>query len=112
MCDSLVFPIEDLNSIKLHLCKSYQNNTCHHFLMTCARAILLECINDTCSSLLLLLLSLLLLLLLLKNVGSARVRESDQHAIRPMTPAPQYQPINRKKREGKIVEDYGNDRAA
>ena len=28
-------------------------------------------------------------------------RESDLHAISPKTPAPQYQPIERKKREGK-----------
>ena len=53
---------------------------------------------------------LLLLLLLLKRVGSARLRESDP--ISPNTPAPQYQPIDRKKRKGKIVEDYSRDRAA
>ena len=47
-----------------------------------------------------------LLLLLLKEVGSARLRESDQHPISPKTPAPQYQPIDRKKRKWKIVEDY------
>ena len=45
---------------------------------------------------------LLLLLLLLKKVGSARQRESDAHPISPKTPAPQYQPIDRKKRKGKI----------
>ena len=28
------------------------------------------------------------------------------------TPAPQYQPIDRKKRKGKRVEDYSRDRAA
>ena len=39
---------------------------------------------------------LLLLLLLLKKVSSA----------------PQYQPVDRKKRKGKIVEDYSKDRAA
>ena len=33
-----------------------------------------------------------LLLLLLKNVGSARLRESDAHPISQKTPAPQYQP--------------------
>ena len=55
---------------------------------------------------------LLLLLLLLKKVGSARLRESDVHPISPKTPAPQYQPIDRKKRKGKIVEDYSRDRAA
>ena len=56
--------------------------------------------------------SLVLLLLLLKKVGSARLRESDVHPISPKTPAPQYQPINRKKRKGKRVAGYSRDRAA
>ena len=51
-------------------------------------------------------------LLLLKKVGSARLRESDVHPISPKTQAPQYQPIDRKKRNRKIVEDYTRDRAA
>ena len=55
---------------------------------------------------------LLLLLLLLKKVGSARLRESDVNHINTKTPAPQYQPIERKKRKGKRVEDYSRDRAA
>ena len=55
---------------------------------------------------------ILLLLLLLKKVGSARPRESDIHAISLNTPAPQYQPIERKKRKGKIEEGYSRDRAA
>ena len=55
---------------------------------------------------------LLLLLLLLKKVSSARLAESDMHPISPKTPAPQYQPIDRKKRKGKRVEDYSRDRAA
>ena len=54
---------------------------------------------------------LLLLLLLLKKVSSAKLRESDVHPISPKTPAPQYQPIDRKKRKGKRVEDYSMDRA-
>ena len=53
-----------------------------------------------------------LLLLLLKKVGSARLRESDIHPISSKTPAPQYQPIDRKKRKGKRAEDYSRDRAA
>ena len=53
-----------------------------------------------------LLLSLLLLLLLLKKASSARLRESDVHPISLKTPAPQYQPIDRKKRKGKRVVDY------
>ena len=52
------------------------------------------------------------MLLLLKEVGSARLRESYIDPIIPKTPAPQYQPIDRKKRKGKIVEDYSRDRAA
>ena len=55
---------------------------------------------------------LLLLLLLLKNIGSARLRESNIHPIIPKTPAPQNQPIDRKKRNRKRVEDYSRDRAA
>ena len=51
----------------------------------------------------------LLLILLLKKVGSARLRESDIHPISPKTPAAQYQPINRNKGKGKIVEDCGRD---
>ena len=39
-------------------------------------------------------------------------RDSDVHPISPKTPAPQYQPIDRKKRKGKRVEDYSRDRAA
>ena len=46
------------------------------------------------------------LLLLLKKVGSGRLGESDIHPISPKTPAAQYQPIDRKKRMGKRVEDY------
>ena len=55
---------------------------------------------------------LLLLLLLLKKVSSARLAESDMHPISPKTSAPQYQPIDRKKRKGKRVEDYSRNRAA
>ena len=53
----------------------------------------------------------LLLLLFIKKVGSARLN-NDVHPISPKTPAPQYQPIDRKKRKGKRVEDYSRDRAA
>ena len=49
---------------------------------------------------------------MLKKVGSARLRESATHPISPKTPAPQYQPIDRKKRKGKIVEDFSSDGAA
>ena len=53
-----------------------------------------------------------LLLLLLEKVDSARLRESGIHPISPKTPVPQYQPIDRKKRKGKKVEDYSRDRAS
>ena len=42
---------------------------------------------------------LLLLLLLFKKVVSARLRESDIHPFSPKTPAPQDQPIDKKKRK-------------
>ena len=51
-------------------------------------------------------------LLLLKEVGSAKLRESDIHPISPKTPAPQYQRIDMKKRKRKIVEGYSRDREA
>ena len=44
-------------------------------------------------------------LLLLKEVGSERLGENDPCPISPMTPAPKYQPIDRKKNKGKTVED-------
>ena len=44
------------------------------------------------------------LLLLLSKVGSARLRESDVHLVSPKTPAPQYQPMDRKKRKGENSE--------
>ena len=56
--------------------------------------------------------NVLLLLLLEEEVGSARLRESGIHPISPKTPAPQYQPIDRKKRKGKKVEDNSRERAA
>ena len=37
-----------------------------------------------------------LLVLLLKKVGNAWMGESDLHPISPKTPAPEYQPIERK----------------
>ena len=48
----------------------------------------------------------------LKVVVRARLRVSDVHPISSKTSAPQYQPIDRKKRKGKIVEDHSRDRAA
>ena len=49
---------------------------------------------------------IIIIIIIIKRVGSARLRESDIHPISPETPAPQYQPIDRKKRKGKIAEDY------
>ena len=40
------------------------------------------------------------------------MRKSDIHPISPKTTAPQYQPIDRKKRKGKIVGDNSRDKAA
>ena len=46
------------------------------------------------------------------NHPHSPVRESDIHSISPKNPAPpKKQPIDRKKRKGKIVEDYSRDRA-
>ena len=44
-----------------------------------------------------------LLLLLLKKIGNARPGEGDCHPISPKTPAPHYQPIEEKKRKGKLL---------
>ena len=53
-----------------------------------------------------------IIIIIKKRVGSARLRESDIHPISPKTPAPQYQPRDRKRRKGKRVEHYSRDRAA
>ena len=53
-----------------------------------------------------------LLLLLLSNRSVVQGWESDIHPISSKTPAPQYQPIDRKKRNGKILDEYSRDRAA
>ena len=52
------------------------------------------------------------IIIIKEKVGSARLRESDIHPISPKTPAPQYQPIDRKKRKRTRVEDNSRDRAA
>ena len=44
--------------------------------------------------------------------GSAGMGESGLHRISPKTPALQYQPVYRRTRKGKIIEDYSSDRAA
>ena len=54
---------------------------------------------------------IIIIIIIKKMVGSARL-ESDIHPICPKTSAPQYQPIDRKKRKVKRVEDYSRDRAA
>ena len=55
---------------------------------------------------------IIIIITIIKKVGSARLRESDIQPIHPKTPAPQYQPRDKKKRKGKRVEDYSRDRAA
>ena len=62
--------------------------------------------DPSCSTQSLMLSVITLLLLLLKKIGSERLKESDIHPICSETPAPQYQKIDRKKRKGKIAEDY------
>ena len=52
---------------------------------------------------------IIIIIIIIKNVSSARLGESDIHHISPKTPAPQYQPIDRRKRKGKRVEDYSRD---
>ena len=47
----------------------------------------------------------IIIIINIKKIGSARLRESDIHPISPKTPAPQYQPIDKKKRKVKKVED-------
>ena len=47
------------------------------------------------------------LLLLFKKVGKAKLGESDLSIINPKTPAPQYQPIERRKRKGKQKKTNG-----
>ena len=54
----------------------------------------------------------LIIIIIIKKRQQCKVGESDIHPISPKTPAPQYQPIDRKKRNGKKVEDYSRDRAA
>ena len=54
----------------------------------------------------------IIIIIIIKKSRSARLRESGIHSISPKIPAPQYQPIDRKKRKGKKVEDYSRDRAA
>ena len=82
----------------------------HYFQGISPQAPRARCISPLQIEIVLLL--LLLLLLLLKKVGSSRLRESDIHSISPKTSSSQYQPIDRKKRKGKRVEDYSRDRAA
>ena len=53
-----------------------------------------------------------IIIIFIKKIGSARLGESDINPISPKTPAPQYQPIDRKQKKGKRVEDYSRDREA
>ena len=56
-----------------------------------------------------LLLLLLLLLLLFKKASNARLGESDWRHISAKTPAPQYQPIEEKKRKKTVEDTTGNE---
>ena len=55
---------------------------------------------------------IIIIITIIKKVGSVRLRESYIQPINPKTPAPQYQPRDRKKRKEKKGEDYSRDRAA
>ena len=50
------------------------------------------------------------IIIIIKKVWQCKA-ESNIHRISPKTTAPQYQPIDRKKRKGKRVEAYNRDRA-
>ena len=54
----------------------------------------------------------IIIIIIIKRGRQCRLREIDIYPISPKTSAPQYQPIDRKKRKGKIVENYSRDRAA
>ena len=56
--------------------------------------------------------TLIYIIIMKKGRQCKAEREWYIHPISPKTPAPQYQPIDRKKIKGKIVEDYSMDRAA
>ena len=53
-----------------------------------------------------------MIIIIIKKGPQCILGESDIHPVSPKTPAPQYQPIDRKKIKGKRVEDYSRDRAA
>ena len=53
-----------------------------------------------------------IIIIIIKKYQQCMARESDIYHVSPNTPEPQYQPIDRKKRKGKRVEDYSRDRAA
>ena len=55
---------------------------------------------------------ILVIIIIKKGRQCEAERESDIHPISPKTPAPQYQPLDRKKRKREIVEDYSRDRVA
>ena len=57
-------------------------------------------------------LSQIIIIIIKKRSAVQGGGESDIHPFSPKTPAPQYQPIDRKKRKGKRVEHYSRDRAA
>ena len=53
-----------------------------------------------------------IIIIIIKKGRQCKAESDDVHPISPKTPAPQYQPIDRKKRKGKRLEDYSRDRAA
>ena len=56
--------------------------------------------------------NIIIIIIIKKGRQCKAERVSGIHPISPKTPARKYQPIDRKKRKGKRVEDYSRDRAA
>ena len=52
------------------------------------------------------------IIIIIKRGRQCKAERESYTPISQKTPAPQYQPIDRKKRKGKIVEDYSMDIAA
>ena len=56
--------------------------------------------------------AIIIIIISIKRGWQCKAEREWYTPISPNTPAPQYQPTDRKKRKGKIVEDNSTDRAA
>ena len=54
----------------------------------------------------------IIIIIIIKKGQQCKAGREWYNPISPKTPAPQYQPIDRKKRKEKSAEDYSRDRAA